>query len=208
MADLVSGRWPQTNPWWSLLGQPTNVNQSDVPARSNLEWLGMNTAIATGTGATTGVANCVAVPVDQGVVISKVSIFVTNTAAGTPTHSFAALYNGSGAAPALIGQSTDGGTAAVAANAQFSFTLTSPQLMTNVTAPYGFVYVAFSLTATTMPSFVTVAGPTIGAWGTMVPPTNAPLFYSATAGTGLGGTAATTIASPSNVTNVPVVVLT
>ena len=36
MADLVSGRWPQTNPWWSLLGQPTNVNQSDVPARSNL----------------------------------------------------------------------------------------------------------------------------------------------------------------------------
>ena len=197
MADLVSGRWPQTNPWWSLLGQPTNVNQSDVPARSNLEWLGMNTAIATGTGASSGVANCVAVPVDQGVVISKVSIFVTATAAGTPTHSFAALYNGSGAAPALIGQSTDGGTAAVAANAQFSFT-----------PPYGFVYVAFSLTATTMPSFVTVAGPTIGAWGTMVPPTNAPLFYSATAGSSLGGTAATTIASPSNVTNVPVVVLT
>lgn len=58
------------------------------------------------------------------------------------------------------------------------------------------------------PLTVTVPGPTIGAWGTMVPPTTAPLFFSATAGSALAGTAAATVASPSNVTQTPVVYLT
>jgi len=211
MTDLVSGRYGQANPLWSIFGQATNVNQSDVPGRSNVEVLGgLNTAIATGTGAASGVANAVMVPVDQGTVISKVTIYVTATAASTPTHSYAALYAGTGSAPALItgSQSTDGTTTAIPANAPFTFTLATAQLITSTNAPNGFVYVSFSFTGTAQPSMVTVSGPTIGAWGTMVPPTAAPLFFSATHGSAVGGTAPSTIASPSNVTAAPVVLLT
>lgn len=208
MADLVDGRYPQSNPAWAILGQQTNVVQSDIPARSNLEWLGLSGVIATTTLVATGVGAVVAVPVDPGTTISKVSLLVTATAASTPTHQFAALYAGTGAAPALIGQSTDALTAAIAANAPYSFTLTTPQTITSAQAPAGFIYVLVSVTASTVPTVVTVPGPTIGAWGTMVPPTTAPLFFSATAGSALAGTAAATVASPSNVTQTPVVYLT
>lgn len=207
MADLVSGRYPQSFAPWAVWGQATNVNQSDIPVRSNAEILTLSGAIATGTGAASGVLNSVMVPVDQGMIVSKVTILVTNTAASTPTHQFAALYQGTGSAPALIGQSTDGTTAAIAANAPYTFTLTTPQLITNTNSPNGFIYVSFGFTSSAQPSLVTVAGPTIGAWGTMVPGTGWPLFFSATHGSAVGATAPSTIASASNQTNAPIVYL-
>jgi hypothetical protein len=210
LADLVDGRYPQVNSEWSIFGQQTNVAQSDIPGRSNVEWIGLSGAIATTTLVATGVGAAVAVPVDPGMLVSKATIYVTGTGAGTPTHAFAALYAGTPvAAPPLIAgsASTDSTSAAIAANAAFSFTI-PPTLITPTNAPYGFIYLSVSMTASTVPTVVTVPGPTIGAWGTMVPPTNAPLFFSATHGSALAGTAAATIASPSNVTQVPVVVLT
>jgi hypothetical protein len=210
MADLTDGRYPQVNSEWAITGQQTNVAQSDIPSRSNVEWLGLSGAIATTTLVATGVGAAVAVPVDQETVISKVTMYVTATAAGTPTHAFAALYAGTPvAAPPLIAgsASTDSTTAAIAANAAFSFTI-PPTLITPANAPAGFIYVSISITATTVPTVVTVPGPTIGAWGTMVPPTTAPLFFSATHGSALAGTAAATIVSPSNVSQAPLLVLT
>jgi hypothetical protein len=211
LADLVDGRYPESNPTWAIFGQQTNVAQSDIPGRSNIEWLGLSGAIATTTLVATGVGAAVAVPVDQGMLVSKVTLFVTATAASTPTHQFAALYAGTGAAPALItaSASADATTAAIAASAPYVFTLPAGGvLITPTNAPAGFIYVSVSVTASTVPTVVTVSGPTIAAWGTMVPPTGAPLFFSATHGSALAGTAAATIASPSNVTQVPLVLLT
>lgn len=208
MADLVDGRYGNQNPAWALFGQQTNVAQSDIPARSNSEWFGISGAVATNALVSTGVGAAVAVPIDFGTTVSKVSIFITATAAGTPSHQFAALYAGTGAAPALIAQSTDATSGAMAANGPFSFTLTTPQTITQAQAPNGFIYVSLSVTASSVPTVVTVTGPTVGAWGTMVPPTGAPLFYSATHGSSLAGTAASTITSQTNIAATPVVYLT
>src|SRR5690242_12616245 len=98
MADLASGRWPQTNPLWSIIGQPTNTVQSDIPARSNIEYLGLSSAWTDASLGSSGVMQAVPIPVDPGTVISKVSILVGATAASTPTHSFAALYSGTNVA--------------------------------------------------------------------------------------------------------------
>jgi len=208
MADLISGHFPQSPAAWAFLGQPANAYQGNIPGRTNLEWPGCGPVIATGTLVATGVGAAVAVPVDPGTVISAVTMYVTATAASTPTHSFAAIYAGTGAAPALIAQTPDLLTAAIAANAPFTFTFATPQLITQALAPKGFIYVSISVTGSTINTVATFSGPTIGAWGTMVPPSGAPLFFSATHGSALAGTAATTIASPSNVTACPLVTLT
>src|SRR5690242_21703503 len=109
MADLASGRYPESFPLWNLLGQPTNVANSSYPARTNLE-NPLCTGPATDTSlGTSGVMQAVPIPIDPGTTVTKVSILVGATAASTPTHSFAALYSGTNvAAPPLIVQSTDG----------------------------------------------------------------------------------------------------
>jgi hypothetical protein len=208
MADLVSGRYGQSNPAWALFGSQANLANPEVPARSNAEWFGF-AAGAEAQAASSGVGNAVAVPVDPGTVISKVTMLVTSQAASTPTHSFAALYAGTGASPALIGtQSADGLTAAIPVNAPFTFTLGAGYLIKPTDAPNGFIYVSFSVTGTATPKVLAVTGPTLAAWGTMVPPTGAPLFFSATHGSGLNGTAASTVTSQTNVAATPIVYLT
>ena len=211
MADLVSGLYGQQNPWQGIIGLQ-NAVQSNVPARTNAEYLGLST-ITDGALAATGVAFAVPVPVDPGTVISYVSILVGGTAASVPTHSFAALYSGTNvAAPPLIGQSTDGTSVTTfASGAVTVFTLTNPQRITPAQAPYGFVYAAVSITATTIPTAMAVATPTaVGyQWFTSstTPKGNSPLFLSATAGSSLAGTAAATFASPSAKAVAPIVIL-
>ena len=206
-ADLVGAGFPLSNPLLALTGL-SNVAQPNIPVRSNLEWLGINTAIATNTLVASGVGACVAVPCLAGTPITKVTVQVTATAASAPTHQFAALYAGTGSAPALIAQTTDATSAAIAANAQYSWSFGSAQTITSAQSPNGFIYVVISVTGATNPTVMTVSGPTIGAWGTSVVQTAAPNFLSATAGSALAGTAAATIASASNITAVPVVYLT
>lgn len=199
---LVKGHYGLQSPIWSALGGLSNVVQANYPARSNFEWaLG---SITDGALAASGVAAVVAIPMDPGVVISKVSIIVGATAASTPTHQFAALYSGI-AVPALIGQSTDTTTAAIAASAVYSWTLTSSQLITNAQCPNGFIYAAFSITGTTIPTAAALSIPTaVGyQWAT-----NAPINLSATAGSSLAGTAAATVASPAAKAVAPIVILT
>jgi hypothetical protein len=204
MADLVDGRYPESNPLWAALGQTVNATQSDIPARTNAEYLGLSTLTDSALAAT-GVGCFVPIPVDVGIVVSKVSVFVGATAEATGTHLFAAIYSGI-ATPALIAQSADNtGAAAMAASARFDFTLASANTITSAQAPNGFIYAGIAVTAGTIPTVASVACPTAVGYQWY---TTGPLFLAATAGSALGATAAATIASPSARTPAPIVVLT
>ncbi len=203
MADLVSAHMPQNSALDVLLGATRNVVNSTAPARSNLEYLGLST-LTDGVSAATGVCWSVAVPVDIGEVYSKVTVLVGATAASTPTHSFAACYSGI-ATPALLAQSADALTGAIAASAAYTVTLATAQLATAANAPYGFWYVSGSQTATAASTLAAIATPTaVGyAWTT-----NGPLFFSATHGSAVAGTAPATIATPAAKAVAPIVILT
>lgn len=205
MADLVDGRYPEYNPLMALLGQLSNVGQGDIPFRSNLEYFGAGN-LADGALAATGVGCAVPVPVDVGTTVSKISILTGATAGATMTNQFAALYAGTGASPALIGQSTDTTSAAIGAKALVGWSLTTPQTITSAQAPNGFVYALIAITAATVPTAVTQATPA-GVnyqWNG----TASPLFLSLTAGSSLAGTAAATIASAAAKAVAPIVILT
>lgn len=211
MADLVSGHYPQNAAFQVLFGNDGASAQSNVPIRSNLELLGVMAGPLVDTAgasiAASGVLAAVPVPVDVGQTITKVSILVGATAASTPTHSFAALYSGTTvAAPPLIGQSTDGTTAAIAASTRFDFTLTTATVITAAMAPHGYIWAGYSVTsATTLPSAVTVPCGAAAAqyrWFT-----DTPLYFAQTAGSALAGTAAATLVNASTLTVAPVIAL-
>ena len=164
----------------SFLGNAGQSTNAALPIRSNLEWdpysgPAVDTAGASVAGS--GVAWAVPVPVDVGMTVTNVSFLVGATAASTPTHSLGALYSGTTVtSPPVIGQSTDGGTAALAASTRFDFALTTPTVITSAMAPYGFVYASVAVTATTtLPSVVTLP---CGASGTQYRWfTNTPLYF-------------------------------
>jgi len=201
MADLVRGKYPVTHPLSKLFAS-FNASQADLAVRSNAEWFGLsgisNTAIAA-----TGVATAVPIPVEIGDTFTKVSLFVGGTAEATGTHAFAALYSGV-ATPALLNQSVDNtGAAALAASARFDFTIPATTV-TAATAPNGYIYASVSVTAGTIPTVMSVATPTAVGYQLF---TNAPLFFAATHGSALAGTAPATIATPSAAATAPIVVL-
>lgn len=204
MSDLSGGHYPQYWGLQALFGGLTNVANPSVPPRSNAEWLGIGD-IADGAVAGSGIICAVPVPVDIGTTVSAISILVGATAASVPTHSWGALYSGI-ATPALIGQSTDGSTAAIAASAAFKFTLTTPQNITAAQAPGGWVYAAFSITATTVNTAIVSNATPSGVQYAYF--TNSPAYLSLTSGSSVGATATATLASPSVKTVAPLVVLT
>jgi hypothetical protein len=203
MSDLVRGRFPVTSPFAKLTGLASNATQGNIAVRSNMEWFGLANP-TDGALAATGVGCAVPIPVENGDVISKITILAGATAEATGTHAFAALYSGL-ATPALLAQSADNtGAAAVAASAAFTFTLATPQTITATNAPNGFVYASIAVTATTVPTAAVVSIPTAVGYQWF---TNGPLFLAATHGSALAGTAATTIASPAAKAVAPLVFL-
>ena len=205
MADLVSGQYPQKSPLFSFLGQLTNVNQANVPPFTNF-FPGMTLSYS--AIGSTGVSLSVPVPVDIGTVISKITVVAGATAEATGTHSFLALYQGTGATPALIGQTTDDtGAASIAASTVYTRALTSPVQITAAMAPSGFIYVTVNVTAGTVPTLVSYSTPTathtVGAWFT-----GAPRFHAATHDSAAGATAPATMGSQTAAATAPIVVLT
>jgi hypothetical protein len=204
MSDLVDGRYPQVDPFWSMIGQPVNATQSDIPAFSNYRAFGLGNP-TDGALAATGVACAVPVPVDNGVIISKISILVGATAEATGTHAWAALYSGA-ATPALLAQSADNtGAAALAASQRADFTLQTAQQITPANAPNGFVYASIMVAATTMPTVAVVSTPTAIGYQWF---STGPLGFSLTHGSSLAATAPATIASPAAKAVAPIVFLT
>ena len=207
MADLVSGHYPQSAALQALFGAGGSSAQANVPIRSNLEWGVFSGALADTAGASvaaSGVAVAVPVPVDVGMTVTKISVLVGATAASTPTHGFTALYSGTTvASPPLIAQTPDITTTAVAASTRLDSTFTTPQTITAAQAPYGYVWAVYSATATTtLPSLITTpCGATATQYRWFA---NTPLYFSQTAGSSLGGTAASTLVNASTLTVAPV----
>lgn len=201
--DLVSGGYPISYPFAALTGFTPNTAQGNLRVRSNMELFGIGN-VTDGALAATGVAAAVAVPVQVGDVVSKISILAGATAEATGTHTFAALYSGV-ATPALMAQSTDNTTAAaVAASARFDYTLATAQTITPALAPNGFVYASIVVTATTVPTAASVSVPTAVGYQWFA---TGPLFLAATHGSGLTTTAPATIATPSAKAVAPIVFL-
>lgn len=186
--DLVSGGYPLTTPSRKLLGLQSNAAQGNLAVRTNLDLPGIGSLQDAAAGLVSGKAVLVPVPVEAGDLIQTVDVWTGATAASTPTHSWAALYNSAGT---LVGtQSADGTTAAMAASGRFSFTLASKYIVTNTDAPQGIIYAAVSVTGTAVPSLVSGSVPTAVQYALY---TNAVPFYASAFGSGLGATAAASV---------------
>lgn len=189
MADLVSGRFPQSyspNLWFG-----TNVVNGSYPARSNAEYLGLSNT-SDGAIAGTGVFVAVPIPIDPLEVVTNVSIVTGATACSLPTHAFAALYS-SAATPALLGQSTDStSVTAFAASTVYKIALTNPYQVKAADCTGGYIWAGFSITSTTQPTAVSLTTPT-ACQAAMAWITGGPAALSATSGSSLGGTAAATL---------------
>ena len=99
MTDLVAGRYPVAEEEWLLDGSPVppyrrTISRRDIASGS------------TGLALTQAQLFVYAIPVQAGDIFNYISILV-KTATATPTHSWVALYNGTGATAALLAQSTD-----------------------------------------------------------------------------------------------------
>ncbi len=188
-----------------FMGQLAQVLNPGVPARSNLQYLGIS-GHTDGALAATGVGCVVPVPVVNGDYISQVSVPIGATAGATMTHQFAALY-GSQTAPASavpLAQSTDTTSAAIAATKLATWTLATPVLVTPTNAPNGYLFAQIAITATTVPTALVVTVPTATAyaWLPGMPP-----FFAATAGSALAGTAANPLGTCTAKAAVPYVIL-
>jgi len=203
--DLVSGGYPLANPFASL-GLAANAVQSNIVARSNLQYGILGSLQDAAAALVSGNLTYVPVPVNVGDAISTVTVQVGATAASTPTHSWAALYSGVLTTAKILGsQSADGATTAIAASSQLAFTLGAKYIIQPADAPYGYILVGISATASTVPSLMSGTVPTAiqKAWSTNVP------LIGATYSSALGATApaSITLASASALATPPVVFL-
>jgi hypothetical protein len=190
---LVKGHFPSINPLDSILGQPRNAAQTNLPARSNVSYLGyvpVDTSAVLVSGSTTFVA----VPVEAGDIFSTVTLEIGNTAASTPTHFTAALYSGVLTTAKLLGtQSTDSLTTAIPANTPLVVALGAAYEVQVADAPYGYIFVALGYTGTASPSAIGTTGSTKDqAYKASSIFVNKPLVC-ATQAVGAAGTAAATV---------------
>ncbi len=144
---------------------------------------------------TTAVMLSIGVPLASGDLISKITVMVGATAAGTPVNQWAALYTPGGV---LMTQSVDGTNTAIPATTPLTFVLAAPQLIPAA----GIYYAGVMVKATTVPSLM--AQNTGLAWGAIL---TGQAIRAQTSGSALTGTAPATIASPTTVAKVPYVVL-
>lgn len=205
MSDLVSGRYGAQDPIWRLLGMPANKAQANVPARSNIWGLGLSTAVDQATAATKkGVF--AAIPVQEGDVISAVSVLVGATEGKTGPKSFVALYSGTTAKKeaVLLGQSKVA-EAAIKPGLILTEELEKSVLITSENAPNGYVFAGFVLEATTINTQIGVSVPTAAqkAWFAKTPEALAVEVTQKEA-----GVAAATVKTETAVSTVPFVVLT
>ncbi len=158
--DLVGAGYPISRPLLALLGGTGNATQPNVPVASNLDF-----ALGGLADLTPNQASCyyMAVPVSPGVVVSKLSLLIGATAGGSITAGWGALYTGTGSAPgtagatpSLISTSTAASTVGVItgasagtspqASGRYDFTFATPQTITSVHCPFGYIYAAFTMT--------------------------------------------------------------
>jgi hypothetical protein len=146
---------------------------------------------------TTQVMTSVALPLNAGDLVTSLTFMSATTAANTPTNWWFALYS---PASALIAQSADQESAAWGANTAKTLALSAPHLVT-AAAVY---YAAIMVKASTPPTLVGTAlhhanvAANIGTLGFKV--------LAQTSGSSLVASAPTTIATPTAVATVPLVI--
>jgi hypothetical protein len=118
MTDLVSGKYPASYEEWLLDGQPAQPFRSNFSRRATL--------LAAGLAATAGTGFMVPVVVQQGDVITSVTVGVkTATSSGT-IHGWAAIYTGLTTAATLISQAPDNTSGFTSSGSAQTFTLSAP----------------------------------------------------------------------------------
>jgi hypothetical protein len=145
---------------------------------------------------TTAVMLSVALPLQAGDVVTSLTFVSGETAAGTPANWWFALYDTAGA---LMAQSADQTTTAWAANTAKKLALATPQLAQRA----GLYYAAIMVKATTVPTLVGVSlqhAVVAGALGLSAK------VLAQTSGSALTDTAPATIATPTTVKTVPLVI--
>lgn len=164
--------------------------------RSNLPRVGMYDSISDSNNValTTQVMTSVPVFLAAGDVITNVSIFVGTTAAGTPTNWWLALYSNA-ATPALLAQSADQLTGALAANTKQTLALATAQTISKSDV----YWVGIMVKATTVPTLLGSA--------TVPPILTGERNLAQTSGSALTTTAPATIATPTATRFAPYVVL-
>jgi len=181
---------PTTGEDWLMAGSPSGLRAQNIRAidcGADLDPL------------TTQVMLSVAVPLQVGDLVSNITFKSGATAADTPTNYWFALYS-SAATPALVGQTADQTSTAWAANTVKTLALTTPYRVPST----GVYYAAIMVKATDLPSLV---GKSVGIAGAAASILSSKVLAQ-TSGSSLTDTAPATIATPTTVANVPLVVLT
>lgn len=186
---LVRGHYNPTNPQWLRDGSPSGVQRSNL---DRLQCTGNLSAL------TTQVMLSTALPLEAGDLVSNLTFVSGGTEAGTPTNWWFALYSPSGA---LLAQSADQEDAAWAANTAKTLALETPYLVPTA----GLYYAAVMVKATTPPTLAGVALGNAALGGAVVAGMKA---IAQTSGSSLTDTAPASIASPTGVANVPLVIAT
>lgn len=189
---LVSGHYPSIATDYLLDGKPGFL-------RPTLRRHDVTTDVA--AALTTQVMTGAAISLQVGDVVTKIGFAVGHTAAGTPTNQFVALYSNA-ATPALLGQSTDTLTAAIAADTFAEYSLATPVTITAT----GVYIVAYMVKATTVPSLwckAFAANSYLNTGVTFATPAVVQQPLAQTSGASLTGTAPATWASPTAGLNVP-----
>jgi hypothetical protein len=220
-ADLVGGRYPVTYPFAKALGlvgttveKPAggNITQGNICARSNAEWFGL-AGWTDGALGTSEVGTVVAVPVELGDEINKITVFVGATKGKKVEAGFAALYQALNAKnkaeeQPLLAQSKSAKLGEeVLAEKPLTFTLETPVIVTSERAPYGFLYVVVVLEAETMPTAAAVSTPKATQAAVPLLFTNAPVVLSGTVGSGFKTNAEATLGAVTSKAVAPIVSL-
>lgn len=175
----------------------SDPSSPDTFFRSNLPRVGLiDSAGDSGHPAlATGVMTSVPVYLVAGDLVTNIAVRTGATAGATITNQWFALYDDS-ATPALLAQSADGTSGALAANTVITKALATPQEITRT----GLYWVGITVTASTPPSLIgTIA---------MTPVVTGERNLSQSSGSTLTTTAPATIATPTAKPFVPRVVVT
>lgn len=144
---------------------------------------------------TSQVMLAVGLPLQAGELVTSLTFISGDTAAGTPTNWWFALYSPAGV---LLAQTADQTSTAWAANTVKTVALGSPRLIPTA----GLYYAAIMVKATTVPTLVGVALQNAVVAGALGLSTG---VLAQTSGSSLTTTAPATIASPTTVANLPLV---
>lgn len=150
---------------------------------------------------TTGQITGVAIPLHAGDLVTSISFLVGATAGATGTNQWGGLYSNA-TVPLTLGQSTATATAAMPANAVWTYTMATPIVIPND----GLFWAVSCVTAGTIPTFMGRALGTVAAQNTALNTLFGNQGYCATA-TGNATTAPATMASLTNLVVQPWVLI-